>query len=653
MKPEKVFHDAVEMQLAGNAKGAKAAYHRLLRSYPNNAVVLSNLAVIVKKEGQLAVAEQLLQRSLRANPRNVPAMATLANLRIAEKNFDAAREICETALLLEPEHADSLVNMAIVQIHSDQVDQGRISLQRALTADPNNLSAKINFANLHRLQKENVSNVATTLEGLAKEHPDNPDIHFYLAQAYHELQKFKKSLETIKVALSIENREDFNIAYANGLVTIGEFEEAIDIYEKVVRSDTQNKEVGTSFLFALNYDNRRSQRDVFLEYENFGRKLGETMKFKFDHKDREKVAGRKIRVGYLSPDFYGHVVAFFTAPIFTHQNRQDIEYFAYSNTVKTDVTTEKMKEQFDHWIDTKDMTDAQLGQRIYDDKIDVIIDLAGHTALSRVRVLAMRPAPVQATYLGYGYTTGMREIDYFIGDEFLTPEGCDEYFSEKVMRVPSPLYAYQPPVHVTPDVARLPALKNGYITFGSMSRIVRFNEGLLKVWKTILDRIPGSRLRLDQKCFEDHDLLEHFQSRLVRLGFSKSRVDLVSTNPHWHGYHQFDISLDCWPHNAGTTTMESLWMGVPVISKRDRPSVGRLGDMVLSPLGLSEWVADTEEEFVEKAVDLASDLDRLARLRFTMRDRIKNSPFMKHQERTIALETAYRTMIANYEAENP
>lgn len=652
MNPQKVFEDAVKQHLAGEYKKAKAGYQRLMREYPNHSELLGNLAAVVKHEGKFKAAEELLQRSLRANPNNLAAIATLANIRISERNYDEAGRLSQIALAINPDHVESLVNWGIVQMRRNQMQAGTATFHRALHLDPTSIPAKLNLANAHRMQKMFVDEAVNTLEDLHQKQPDKAEILFYLALAYQDKMRFVRSVESLWKAWQLEKKNDYIIGYANALVVLGEFEEAIDIYNRILRLDEMNAEIGTTYLFSLNYDDRRSAEEVFAEYKAFGERFSRQFPRKFDHSNHPSIKGRRIRIGYSSADLYAHVVAYFIAPIFTEHDRSQFELFAYSNTHRPDAVTERMKNSFDHWVDVTNMSHDEVADRIYADKIDVLIDLAGHTSDSRLGAFAQRPAPVQCTYLGYGYTTGMNEIDYFIGDKNLTPEGSEPYFSEKIHRIPAPLYAYQPPVHVIPEVAPLPALRNGYITFGSMSRIVRFNDRLLSVWKRILDRVPNSRLRLDQKPFEDHETIDRFLARLAKLGFKDGQVDLVSTRPHWHGYHEMDISLDCWPHNAGTTTFESLYLGVPVISKRDRVSVGRLSQMVLEPLGLGDWIVDTEDEFVERAVLAASDVPALEEMRKTLRQRIQKSPFMDFRARTRGLENAYREMMERWEANN-
>ncbi len=647
MKNQQLFESAVAKQLAGDLDGAKAAYKKLLRAHPDNSQILGNLAVILKKEGEVGVAENLLQRALRADPRNHSALTTLANLRLAAKDFAAARRYNDAALAIQPLSPDALINQGVLLIRENKIPAAEDNFWRAMQLDPANIPAKMNLANCRRLRKENVEGSITMLLSVAEQQPDNPGIHILLSYSYQDTLQFVKALHHARLALSLKDEPEYHLAIASALMVLGEFEEGLEYYRKAIDLAPEAHALAGSYLFALNYDHRKSAQEVFAEYRRFGARLAQGKKA-CDHSARPRIEKRKIRIGYSSPDLYAHVVTYFLEPILRNHDRERFEIYAYANVVRPDTRSLYLKRYFSHWVDVLEMDDETLAQRIRDDGIDILIDLAGHTAGNRLSAMAMRPAPIQATYLGYGYTTGMSEIDYFIGDANFTPPGCEDVFSEQVLRIEAPVYAYNPPRIDLPDVAPLPALSKGYVTFGSMSRMVRLNDGLLAVWKRVLDALPGSKLRIDQKPFEEKLTIERFQARLARLGFCSEQVELVSTHPHWDGYHHFDISLDCWPHNTGTTIFDSLFCGVPVISKRDRPSVGRLSSMVLEPIGFGAWIADTEEEFVAKAVAMASDLSALADLRAGLRARLEASPFFDFIGRTRSLEAGYLEMVRRY-----
>jgi predicted O-linked N-acetylglucosamine transferase (SPINDLY family) len=477
--------------------------------------------------------------------------------------------------------------------------------------------------------------------------PQDPEGRSNLGVILREIGKLDEAEASYRQALSLkpENAEAHN-NLGTTLTDLGRLDEAEENLRHAITLKPDYAEARHNLLFVLNYDHRLSAADLYGQYAAYGEAVSELTKHCFAHNERTPIGGRRVRVGYSSPDFRGHACRFFMEPLFRNHDRDQFELFAYSNTLNPDQHTERMKGYFDHWVDVVGMTDEEMAQRIYDDQVDILVDMAGHTKGNRLPVFAMRPAPIQASSCtGYAYTTGLKEVDYFICDENMVPEGSECYFSEEPWRLPAPAEPYDPPREEAPDVSELPALRNGYVTFGSLTRTVRINDPLLRVWSEILERVPNSRLRLDQKPFAHEGTRELFWKRLEGLGLPRDRVDLTCSPSHWTAYHDIDITLDCWPHNAGTTTLESLWMGVPVLSKMDRPSVGRIGATVLKPLGLEDWLVETAEAYVEKAVSFASDLDALSELRAELRDRVDQGPHLDGATITGHLENAYRQMI--------
>ena len=477
--------------------------------------------------------------------------------------------------------------------------------------------------------------------------PDYAEAHSNLGVTLKELGRLDEAEASCKRAIALN--PDFAEAHSNLGVTLkelGRLDEAETSYRQAIALKPDFAEARDNLLFVLNYNHRLSAADLYAEYAAYGETVAKLTKRRFDHDNRTPVSGRRMRIGYSSPDFRGHACRFFMEPMFRHHNRAEFELFAYSNTRRPDDHTERLKGYFDHWIDVTSLSDEAMAERIYSDGIDILVDMAGHTAGNRLLVFAMRPAPIQVgSSIGYGYTTGLKEVDYFIGDENLTPLGSESYFAEQLWRIPAPNFTYEPPREVTPDVSELPALRKGYVTFGSLTRTVRLNDSVFKVWKEILDRVPNSRLRLDQKPFIAESTREVWWTRLEEVGIPRARVELVCTTPHWNAYRDIDITLDCWPHNAGTTTMESLWMGVPVLSKIDRPSMGCVGASVLKSAGLGDWVVSSETEYVERALQASSDLGELAKLRAGLRQRLEGSAILDGAGLTRRIEVAYKKML--------
>jgi predicted O-linked N-acetylglucosamine transferase (SPINDLY family) len=245
------------------------------------------------------------------------------------------------------------------------------------------------------------------------------------------------------------------------------------------------------------------------------------------------------------------------------------------------------------------------------------------------------------SYLGYGYTTGLKSIDYFLSDEEMFPRGFEHVFSEAPLRVDVPCFAYQPPTNV-PAVAPAPCLKNGYITFGSLSRSIRLNQRCLNVWLAILNALPNSHLVLNSFSFREAAMEQRLTEFFVSHGIAAERLDIACTSPPWPVYERIDIMLDCFPHNSGTTLFEGLYMGVPFITRRDRVSMGRLGATIARGLNRTEWIADTDEDYIVKALTLASDNANLANLRAQLRQQLMNSALGDGAGFTKRVESAFR-----------
>ena len=309
--------------------------------------------------------------------------------------------------------------------------------------------------------------------------------------------------------------------------------------------------------------------------------------------------------------------------------------------------TTRYRGYIDHWVPTLGMSDEALAERVRADGIDILLDLAGHTARNRLGMFARRPAPVSLSWMGFGYTTGLSAIDYLLTDAASAPEGSEALFSEQPWRLATPAYAYRPAEGMG-EVNALPAPANGHVTFGTLTRSVRINHRTVRVWSQILLRMPGARLVIDSGNYRDAGMRAGLIEKFAAHGIAPERLQIGYHTPPWDVLRGMDIGLDCFPHNSGTTLFESLYMGVPFITLAGRPSVGRLGSSILHGVGHPEWIAHSEDEYVEKAVALASDLPRLARLRAGLRAEMEASPIRDEAGFARKVEAAYREMFARW-----
>ena len=352
---------------------------------------------------------------------------------------------------------------------------------------------------------------------------------------------------------------------------------------------------------------------------------------------------RCLKVGYVSPDFRHHSCRYFLEPLLAHHDKNVVEVYAYAELVREDAATVRYQGYADHWVPTLGMSDDALSERIRADGIDILVDLAGHTAKNRLAVFARKPAPVSLSWLGFGYTTGLTAVDYLLTDTASVPEGSESLFSETPWRLATPGYAYRPAEGMG-QVGTLPALTRGHITFGTLTRAVRINPLTIRVWAEILKQVEGARLVIDSSNFQSAAMQDALAEKFAAHGIARERLAIGYHSPPWDVLRGLDIGLDCFPHNSGTTLFETLYMGAPFVTLAGRPSVGRLGSSILEGVGHPEWIAHTEDDYVEIAVALASDLSKLAALRGGLRHEMESGPLMDEAGFARKVEAAYREM---------
>ena len=367
-------------------------------------------------------------------------------------------------------------------------------------------------------------------------------------------------------------------------------------------------------------------------------------------------AQHKLKIGYVSPDFKRHPVGKFIAPIIKHHDHQKFEIYCYGEIQKVDEITEEIQSSCDHWRSTLGLTDAEVIEQIKQDQIDILIDLAGHTDDNRLPIFFSKPAPIQASYLGYFATTGIPTIDYWITDHHLHPVDTEEKTSETIWRLPRCYVAYQPSPEAL-EVNPLPALSSEYITFGCLNNFSKLNPFLLSLWAKILQALPQSRLILKSHYhnLDDTEEKQSVELFLQEQGFNLEQVELIDSptlaEDYFALYHRIDIHLDTFPYNGCTTTCDALWMGVPVLTLAGDRKIQRMGNSLLQAIGLEDWIAHSPEEYVNKAITFAQDLEAIAQLRTSLRERFQKSQLGDIEGLTLALENAYQQMWKKLEQE--
>jgi predicted O-linked N-acetylglucosamine transferase (SPINDLY family) len=353
---------------------------------------------------------------------------------------------------------------------------------------------------------------------------------------------------------------------------------------------------------------------------------------------------RRLRIGYVSPNFNTHCQAFFTAPLFAAHDRQQHEVVCYSDVTSPDSLTDRLRSCVDKWTDIVGLTDEEVARVVRQDQIDILVDLTMHMQRGRPLVFAKKPAPVQVCWLAYPGTTGLKTIDYRLTDGHLDPPGLnDRFYSEQSVRLPDCFWCYDPLTDV-PALSSLPAQSDGYVTFGCLNNFCKTNPAVLKLWARVISAVERSRLLL---LAPEGSARQNVLRILEQVGISPDRITFVARQPrlsYLELYNQIDIGLDTFPYNGHTTSLDSFWMGVPVVTLVGNTVVGRAGLCQLHNLGLPELVAHTPEQFVDICVRLANDFERLGQLRATLRERMEKSPLMDAPRFARSIEAAYRSM---------
>ena len=525
---------------------------------------------------------------------------------------------------------------ALVQRNPEYVDAhsrlGRIHMDRDRNREANDC-----FAAALRLQ------------------PDHVEALICMGLLMIKFCQFDDALTVLQRALA---REPENVIVLNNLgracKMMGRHEEALAWFRKGLLIDPTNICLINNYLFALNYC--AGLDPGFIAAEHF--RLGHG----YDRPDlppaqvREAGAGRPLRIGYISGDFYTHSVAYFLEPILQNHDYGRFEVFCYSVGSTSDKTTDRLKSLPCTWRDLAAMPPDTVAARVREDGIDVLVDLSGHTADNRLGVFACRSAPVQVAWVGYPTTTGIPAIDYYLTDGICDPPGMtDCHFSERLWRLPESFCCYLPPMEF-PAIAASPWQKNGFVTFGSFNNFAKVTAPQIALWGKILQQVPHSRLYLKSMALGDRSVKEWVLQELAAKGVAGDRVSMrtVTRTPleHLQEYAAVDVALDTYPYHGTTTTCEALWMGTPVVTMAGHTHVSRVGVSILTQVGCTDFIARDGEDYVARAVALAEDPSRLSDLRLRLRQKMATSPLMDAKRVTRNVEEAFIRMFERLLGEN-
>jgi predicted O-linked N-acetylglucosamine transferase (SPINDLY family) len=645
LKPD--FADAhynlgLTFKLLGQPQQAEASYRRAIQGRPDFVEAHNNLGVVLHDLGRPDEAEAVYRCALALQPNHLQACDNLAAALRDLGRLAEAQGWLRRSLTLKPDSAQAHGNMALLQLEMGDLDEALRSCQRALTLAPDRAEFHNTLA-LILLQDARLAEAEASCRQAVQCRPDYWEACNTLGTALSQQGRLFESEGWYRRAVELAPAQVAAHTNLGGVLKdLGHLDEAHACYRRALELNPKACDTFASLLFVLNYHPDQNGQAIYAAYEGFEQQFGQPHRAAWRAHTNDRSPGHRRKVGYVSPALRHHSSRHFLEPLLAQHDHSAVEVYAYAELAREDAVTERYKGYVDHWVPTRGLSDEALAQRIRDDGIDILVDVAGHTAGNRLQVFARKPAPVSLHWLDFGYTTGLSAIDYYLTDWPTVPAG-----SETPWRLDCPGLVYRAAEGMG-EVSALPAEQNGYLTFGSLTCAVRINHHTVRVWAELLKRLPNARLVIDSGDYRTTSMQDALAERFAQHGIERERLSIGYHSPPWDVLRQIDIALDCFPHNSGTTLFESLYLGVPFVTLAGRPSVGTLGSAILHGVGHPEWIAQTEAQYVEIATNLAADLPKLAATRAGLRAEMQAGPLMDEAGFARRVEAAYRGMFEQW-----
>lgn len=599
----------------------------------------------LEDEKRIEDALECYRSAIAADPSRARGHINAGNALLGLERQEDAIACYREAIRLEPANAHAHFNLGKALQAAGRAGDAIAAYQASLRLAPELAEAHVAMGAVYEDQKNPDQAMAEYREAITVR-PGFAEAHYNLALLYFERRELDNASDELNQAL--RHRPDYSAALeklASVYIQRGFAREAVAQLGRARHLEPDNYAHHSHYLLDTNYLADIDDMEVFAEHLAYGEKFGSGFEPPA-HFPNDLSPDRILRVGYVSGDFRQHPVLRFIELLLEKHHRDQIEVYCYSTLDKPDVVTERLKGLADQWRETLGLDDDAAAQLIRDDRIDILVDLSGHTGYQRLAVFARKPAPVQATWLGYLGTTGLPGMDYRICDAYSDPPGqTEKYHTEKLARMPDCQWCYRPPRDL-PAPGPLPMLSNGCITFGSFNNIAKLNDQVLELWARLMMAIPDARLliaAMPVSVLAEQRIAGIFQ----RCGVDPRRIDFRARQPAQAYYHtcmEADIALDPFPYNGGTTSIDILCLGVPIITLAGTRSIARGGVTLLSNLGLPRFIAGNEDEYVEIARHWAAHPDELAKLRAELPGRVMASPLLDEERFVSNMERLYREM---------
>ncbi|TFW10292.1 tetratricopeptide repeat protein [Oxalobacteraceae bacterium OM1] len=625
---------------------ARGAYKKALDLDGDYAAAWNNLGEWWLVKGAFSEALDKFERALKIEPDLLQALNNRVALLYELGNFKDAEAAARAAIKQYPKQAELHVNLGNVLLHSGKSRAAVACFREALACDPKSPEAQWGLATLlgetqrlgetiHHIEHEIAvkGESAQRLASLAFAHQANGDL---------------KAAETLcrKVLAMQPNNIAALLSLAACMNAKSDHRAAISLSEQALLENPDMPGIFSNIAFNTTYLPDLTPAEVFDYHREWSRRYEETVANRSTFALRQRDPNRQLRVGYVSGDLEKHPVGFLLQDVLRHHDHSRVRVYCYSMNRKADEVTEALRSNVDEWVDALLMNDDELADRIQEDEIDILVDLSGHTAYNRLPVFARKPAPVQATWIGYFHSTGLTSIDYFITDPYTTPADTIQLFSEIPVFLPHTRFLFCPPAYA-PEVAPSPLLANGRVCFGSFNRLEKLVDPVIAAWASILKGAPDSILLIKAGGLESDAACAELRDRFAQHGIPAERLELRGRSSHYSMLVEcadIDIALDTFPFNGGMTSLELLWMGVPIVTLAGDSIVARQTSAALQNIGLQELAFQNVQAYIDGAIAFAKDRERIVRLRGEIRTRMVGSPLCKPEQFVADLEGLYRRM---------
>jgi len=626
----------------GQLEEAIAQYRLALAIRPNYADALNNLGIALKDNGQLDEAVAAFSQSIALNPNFAEAHN---NLGVATKDKGQLQEAIarfRQAIAIKPNYPEAHNILGIALKEKGELDNALAAFRMAISLRPPYTEAHSNLGVTLRDEGQPDESIAALRLAISLR-PNLAEAHNNLGMALKDKGFLDEAAAAHAQAIALDPLlPEAHNNLGNVLREKGQITEAIAAFRQAVNIKPDYAEAHSNLVFTVLYDPASDPRIVAEEHLRWGQQHGDPLhKFVSIHSATNRDPNRRLKIGYVSPDFREHVVGGNMLPILKQHNHREFEVYCYSNVSQPDQLTEQFKSVADVWRPITGLSDEAAAEIIRTDGIDILIDLSGHTAKNRLLIFARKPAPIQMSYLGYNDGTALQTMDYRISDHFLDNPESERNYREKTIYLPHCYWCYRPG-KATTDPAPPPEISSGFITFGSLCNFAKISEPARDLWARVLLEVKNSHLLL---AAHPGDHCQKAADRFASHGVDPDRIEFIGRQ-NWNAYiatfGRIDIALDPIPYNGGISTCDALWMGVPVVTLVGDRAVGRAGKSILMNLNLPELIAKTPDEFVAIAVRLANDRPRRENLRRNLRQMMIDSPITNTAQFTADLESLYR-----------